>query len=71
MMVFNPKTSGALEGDNRKSIRPIKRPVRKAVAERTTTSCIINLSLPFSLSISFSIISTGLAGAEIAFRDSY
>lgn len=58
MMVFNPKTSGALEGDNRKSIRPIK---RKAVVERTTTSCIINLSLPFSLSISFSIISIGLA----------
>lgn len=47
-MVFNPKTSGALEGDNRKSIRPIKS-VRKPVVERTGTSCIINLFLSLSL----------------------
>lgn len=43
-MVFNPKTSGVLEGDNRKSISPIKS-VRKPMVERIRTSCIINLSL--------------------------
>lgn len=47
-MVFNPKTSGALEGDNRKSISPIKS-VRKPMVERTRTSCIINLSFSLSL----------------------
>lgn len=47
-MVFNPKTSGVLEGDNRKSISPIKS-VRKPMVERTRTSCIINLSFSLSL----------------------
>ena len=55
-LVFNPKTSNALEGDNRKSIRTIKN-VRKPVPLRQT-SCIINLSL--SLSLSFSAISFDL-----------
>ena len=71
-MVFNPKTSGALEGDNRKSISPIKS-VRKPMVERTRTSCIINLSFSLSLylflSVSLEITGTGRPRFEILIDD--